>query len=112
MKCCDITAGSLREPIVLQRENSESDGFGGEVKSFETYATTKAQVKPISGRELVFGMQLEAAITHRIFTRFRADVRPKDRILLRGSPLNIRSVINIEMRNKWLEIVCEQGVAT
>jgi SPP1 family predicted phage head-tail adaptor len=112
MKCCDMTAGMLREPLALQREVSESDGFGGQEKAFQTYANTRAYVKPMSGREAVFGMQLEGRITHRIFMRYRADLKPKDRIVLRDTALNVRSVINIEMRNKWLEVICEEGVAT
>lgn len=112
MKCCDITAGMLREPLVLQREVSADDDFGGQVKQFQDYARTKAKVVPISGREAVYGMQLEGRITHRMFMRYRADLKPKDRIVMRGEPLNVRSVINLEMRNKWLEVLCDEGVAT
>jgi hypothetical protein len=32
--------------------------------------------------------------------------------LLRGQPLQIRSILNMEMRSQWLELSCEQGVAT
>lgn len=112
MKCCEMSAGMLREPIALQREISAPDEFGGQVKQFLTYSNTRAHVKPLSGREAVFGMQLEASITHRIFMRYRADLKPKDRILLRGEPLQVRSVINLELKNKWLEVLCDQGVAT
>lgn len=112
MKCCDITAGMLRESLTLQREVSAPDAFGGQVKEFQTYATTKGAVTPLSGREAVYGMQLEASITHRIYMRYRADLKPKDRIVLRGVPLQVRAVINLELRNKWLEVTCDQGVAT
>jgi SPP1 family predicted phage head-tail adaptor len=112
VKCCEITAGMLREPIALQREVSEDDDFGGQVKEFQTFANTKAYVKPLSGREAVFGMQLEGRLTHRIYMRYRADLHPKDRIVIRGEPVQVRSVINLELRNKWLEVLCEEGVAT
>ena len=111
-KCCDITAGMLREPIALQRETSSDDDFGGQIKSFTTYANTKAHVMPLSGREAVFGMQLEGRLSHRIFMRYRPDLQPKDRIVIRGEPVQVRSVINLELRNKWLEVLCEEGVAT
>ncbi len=111
-KCCDITAGMLREPIALQREVSEDDDFGGQIKEFATYANTKAHVMPVSGREPVFGMQLEGRLTHRIHMRYRADLQPKDRIVIRGEAVQVRAVINIELRNKWLEVLCEEGVAT
>ena len=112
MKCHDYSAGMLREPIALQREVSAEDSMGGQVKEFKTYANTKAHVKPLSGRERVFGMQLEGSITHKVIVRYNASIKEKDRILLRGEPLQIRAVLNIEMRNLWLELSCEQGVAT
>jgi head-tail adaptor len=44
--------------------------------------------------------------------RYRPDLHPKDRIVIRGEAVQVRSVVNLELRNKWLEVLCEQGVAT
>jgi SPP1 family predicted phage head-tail adaptor len=112
VNCCDLTAGSLRETITVQRQVSQSDGMGGQAIQWEELFTTRAQVKPLSGREALQAMQLQASITHRIYIRYRADLTPADRILLRGLPLQIRAILNMEMRNQWLELSCDQGVAT
>lgn len=112
MKCCDLTAGSLRDTIIVQRQSAQSDGMGGQAIQWDDLFSTRAQVKPLSGREALQAMQLQATITHRIYIRFRADLTTADRILLRGQPLQIRSILNIEMRSQWLELSCDQGVAT
>lgn len=112
MKCCDLTAGSLRDTITVQRQSAQSDGMGGQAIQWDDLFSTRAQVKPLSGREALQAMQLQATITHRIYIRFRADLTTADRILLRGQPLQIRSILNIEMRSQWLELSCDQGVAT
>jgi len=112
VNCCDITAGSLRETITVQRTFAQSDGMGGQAIQWDELFTTRAQVKPLSGREALFAMQLQASITHRIYIRFRTDLTVADRILLRGQPLQIRAILNMEMRSQWLELSCEQGVAT
>jgi SPP1 family predicted phage head-tail adaptor len=112
VNCCDLTAGSLREPITVQRQTAQSDGMGGQAIQWDELFTTRAQVKPLSGREALQAMQLQASITHRIYIRFRTDLTTADRILLRGQPLQIRSILNMEMRSQWLELSCEQGVAT
>ena len=112
MKCCEITAGMLREPLTIQRKVAVSDGMGGQAIQWIDLATIKAQVVPLSGREAVQAMQLQASITHRVYMRYRADLTPADRIVMRGQPLQIRAIINVEMRNRWLELACDAGVAT
>jgi SPP1 family predicted phage head-tail adaptor len=57
-------------------------------------------------------MQLQASVTHRVMMRYRSDLTPADRLLIRGNPLQIRAIINIEMRDRWLEVACDAGVAT
>lgn len=115
MNCCDMSAGKLREPITIQRKQTASDGMGGQALQWVDLFATLADVRPVSGREAVQAvraMQLQASITHRIYIRYRADLTAADRILLRGQPLQVRAIINIEMRNRWLELACDQRVAT
>ena len=112
MKCCELNAGALREPITIQRKVSVSDGMGGQAIQWIDLATVRAHVKPLSGREALQAMQLQASITHRIYMRYRADLLPSDRLVMRGQPLQIRAILNMEMRNQWLEVSADQGVAT
>ena len=112
MKCCDLTAGNLREPLTIQRKLAVSDGIGGQAVTWVTLSNTRGDVRPLSGREALQAMQLQASLTHRIYIRYRADLTPADRILMRGEPLQIRAIVNIEMRNRWLELACDSGVAT
>ena len=112
MRCCEITAGMLREPVTIQRQVSVSDGMGGQAIQWIDLATIRAQVVPLSGREAVQAMQLQASVTHRVMMRYRSDLTPADRLLIRGNPLQIRAIINIEMRDRWLELACDAGVAT
>jgi SPP1 family predicted phage head-tail adaptor len=112
VKCCEITAGSLREPLQIQRKATVSDGMGGQAIQWVTMATVRGDVRPLSGREAVQAMQLQASLTHRIYIRYRADLTPADRLVMRGQPLQIRAIVNVEMRNRWLELACDSGVAT
>lgn len=108
-----MTAGQLREMVDIERLSPQSDGMGGQATSWTVIATFAAAVKPLSGREVVRGMQIEASVTHRVIMRYTALVQPGDRLVLRtGQALNIRAVINVEMRDRWLEIMCDSGVAT
>jgi SPP1 family predicted phage head-tail adaptor len=112
LKCCDLSAGALREPLTFQRRQTQSDGIGGTSLEWNDLFHTKADVRPLSGREALMGMQREASVTHRIFIRYREDLLPSDRIIMRTKPMQIIAIINVEMRNRWLELQCLEGVAT
>jgi SPP1 family predicted phage head-tail adaptor len=112
MECCQLSAANLREPLEFQRRTLTSDGKGGQAVAWQTLFTTYGEVMPLSGREQMFAMKLEGRITHRMYIRYRADLSEVDRVVVRNEAYQIRAVINIEMRNRWLELLCEQGVAT
>jgi SPP1 family predicted phage head-tail adaptor len=112
VKCCDLSAGKLREPLTIQRKATVSDGMGGFTTSWVTLATIRGDVRPLSGREALQAMQLQASVTHRVYIRYRADLKPADRLMMRGQPIQIRAILNVEMRDRWLELSCDAGVAT
>lgn len=112
MKCCDVTPGKLRNLITIEREQSVSDGAGGSTITWSTVATPRAFIKPMSGGERLQAMRLEATVTHRIFIRYRSDLLASDRINYKGRLMQIRALINLEERDRWLEIYADEGVAT
>lgn len=112
MRCCEITAGKLRHTITIEREESTSDGAGGSYLTWSTVATPRAFIKPMSGGERLQAMRLEATVTHRIFIRYRDDLLTSDRINFNGRLMQIRALINLEERNRWIEIYADEGQAT
>jgi SPP1 family predicted phage head-tail adaptor len=43
--------------------------------------------------------------------RYRSDISEKDKLVFRGNEYQIRSIINIEERNRYSELVIEKGQA-
>ena len=111
MKWCDLYAGKLRHSITIERETITPDDSGGQDIEWTTNKTLKAFIKPKSGNERLRGMQLESPTTHAVFIRYTADILTTDRVNFGGRLMQIRSVINIEERSKWIELGCEEGVA-
>lgn len=112
MKCCDITPGSLRHRIKIQRQTYVADGAGGGTNTWADYVELRAFIKPMSGNEKLYSMRLEAEVTHRIFIRYRDDLTTTDRINFNGRLMQIRALINLEEANKFIEIYADEGVAT
>jgi len=112
VKCCELYRGKLRTSVQLQRKTKTDDGAGGFAVEWKTYATVKAHIETRPGREAVVADRLTASQVIRAFIRYRKDVSEVDRAVFEGRAHQIRSVSNLEARNKWLEIDLERGVAT
>lgn len=112
MACCNsIKVGSLKHTIIIERAAKTPDGSGGNTIVWNTHITLRAKISPLSGRERVYAQRLEADITHRILFRYITDILPSDRINFNGRYFQIRSILNLEEGNCFLELSCEEGVA-
>jgi SPP1 family predicted phage head-tail adaptor len=113
MKCCDMNAGKLREPVTFQRRTLTSDGAGGQTEEWATIsgAPTRAHVRPVSGSERYASDRTEAIVRLRLVTRYTNLLREGDRVTIREKVHNIRFLDNIEFKDKWLQIDVDGGVA-
>ena len=90
------------------------------ITSYKTFATVYGSIVPKSGGERLFGEQLQEPITHIITLRFRTDFTFKNRILYSYKnngvastrAFNIQRVVNVGSRDRYLEVMCIEGVAT
>lgn len=110
-----IDAGRLRERITVQRLVTGSDGYGNERTGWADLLSCWADVRETLGKERVEAGRVEAANTATI--RIRASTASRgitaaDKIIARGQPWNIRSIVPVGNDNAMLDILCERGVAT
>ena len=113
MKCCDMHAGMLREPVTFQRRTLTADGAGGQTEAWAAIsgAPTRAHVRPVGGSERYASDRTEAIVRLRLVTRYNAGLREGDRVKIRDRVHNIRFLDNIEFADKWLQIDVDGGVA-
>jgi SPP1 family predicted phage head-tail adaptor len=106
--------GGMRHRLALQRQVETPDGGGGYQLDWETLATVWGEVRPLDGRERLGAMRLKSELTHRVVIRWRAGLAldAEWRLLLDARAFNIRAVINQGERDRFLELLCEEGVAT
>ncbi|BCT18532.1 phage head closure protein [Enterobacter sp. R-1.6.2] len=109
-----MQAGRLRDRITVQNLSSERDSSGQPVESWHDAPETWAEVKGISGRELVAAGAETAIATIRVWTRFRRDITAASRIRVETGPFK-GAVLNIvgppipDSRGVLFEILCKQG---
>lgn len=110
MKCCDIKAGDLRNQVSLQRKQNNSDGAGGSIITWLEYATPWCKITPKTGGEKLYLGRLDAQGLSSVTMRYRADIVASDKLVFKGQEFQIRSIINVEERNKYTELLIERGV--
>lgn len=65
--------GDLRNRVTIQRLNKTSDGQGGTSSSWVDVKSVWADVRPLSGGQLMVAQQMQSVITHRIVMRYQGD---------------------------------------
>lgn len=104
--------GRLKRRLTLEQELPSADGGGGYALAWTTVATTWAAIQPITGGEQLAAMQLASPVTHRVVIRYRPGVSAGMRAKLGARLFNIRAVIDRAESKRYLELLCEEGVAT
>lgn len=110
--------GELRELVAFERRAVVDDGYGNDVSGgFAEVFRCAARIKPARGGESIQAARLagrqpvvitvrSSSIARAVMVEWRArDVR-KDVIY------NIRSIVNPDEKNAYLDMECEAGVAT
>ncbi len=112
MRSVAVKAATLRHRVSLQSSADSADGGGGAATVWSDVATLWASIEPLKGSERMSAQQLESRLTHRVRLRHRSGVTTAMRLKFGVRIFNIRAVVNPAMRNRLLELLCEEGVAT
>ena len=112
-----MSIGKMNRKLHFQTQTRTSDGAGSSAVSYSDSFSTFGMITPKTGRENLFGDQLEENITHIIKIRYRTDVSHINRIQFRPDSnttrtFNIKRVLNVNDRNRYLDLQCVEGVAT
>lgn len=115
VNCCKpkYSARDLREEVTFERATEVLDDYNARTQVWAAIsgAPTRAMVKPLSGRERWASERTEATANYRVVCRYTSDLTEVDRVVIRGRPANIQFIANVDMRDEWLEIDVQLGVA-
>jgi SPP1 family predicted phage head-tail adaptor len=100
----------LRHSIAIERVTETQDTDGSVVETWSPYATVHASIEPMSGREYFAAQSTQADETHRISLRYLSGVTPKMRVNYASRIFDILSVINVNERNRELQLMCRECI--
>jgi len=113
-----MRSGNLRHKIWIQQKSLTSDGMGSYTETWSDLLPWRAGIWPLKSRERLDAMKNELQVDHKIMMRhprlidITADMRIKwlDHITNENKYFNIVSIINIDKRNKSLELLALEEV--
>ena len=115
MKFCDLHAGMLNRQVTIERKSVTTDGMGGNTESWAVLCTVWAFVKPLTGGEHWQASRIMPGLRYRCVVGYRCaqDSSPyysaEDRVVFDGHTYSIESVVDIDMRREWLELMLVEG---
>ncbi len=100
----------LRHKVALESKTLVSDTAGGYETTWVLVSNLWASITRARGGEAFSSGQLSAKSTHIFRLRYNADIQPDMRFVFDGRVFNIRSLHNIEEKNRTLDVYVEEGV--
>lgn len=103
-----MRAGKLRRRIALERKQVIQDAYGAEIVTWWEFASPRAAVEAIGGREYFAAQQVEQGeATVRIRLRFRDDVQVADRARWGQRVYDIEAVLD-DARQRETTLMCRE----
>lgn len=101
-----MRAGRLRHQITIQGTTETQNSYGEPVTAWTDFASVRAEITPISGREYFAAQEVRSDVTHRVRLRYLSGVTSQMRIMFGSRIMDIESVINVNERNHELQLMC------
>ena len=92
-----------QQTVLIQRESTHRDDFGGTISSYGLHLSIQGLVRPLSGREAMLCTKESLLTTHRLYCAPAAIVET-DRVVSKGKIYNIAWVKDPMGMGKGLEI--------
>lgn len=104
--------GSLRQRVTLSRRDQSIGPDGGHLTAWIGLGDVWARVRALSVRLTESGDGRAAGATHEITLRFRADLKPGDRISFEGIAYEILAAEDLNGRRAYTLCTCTSTTMT
>lgn len=106
-----MRSGRLRHKVDIQQPVETQNSYGEpEVAWANVVEDVWASIEPFRGREYFAAKQFNAEIEARVVMRYRSDVTAKMRVVHGSNEYYIDSVINVDERNRELQLMCTRSI--
>lgn len=104
----ETTAGKIRHRVVIEAVVRTPDLGGGADETWVPVAEVWAEIVPARGNEQFAADQIEGRVSHVLHLRAGVGIEPAMRIRWGARLLEIRAVIDLGERRRWLRVLAEE----
>ncbi len=109
-----MRAGLLRHLVTLEQRTDARDAYGEPLDAWTPYATVRAEIQPLNGREYFAAAAEASEVTTRIRIRYVTGLTTALRVRFHGLAgekiYNIVSIIDPDERHRELVLMCSTGL--
>ena len=102
-----MRAGRLRHRVTFQQRQATKNKYGEEITTWKHVAIIWAAVEPLKGREFFEAQRNNLESIVKVVIRYRPGIETTLRLEHNGINYDIQSIINPEMKNKELQLMCK-----
>ena len=112
MKCCQYTAGMLREVVSIEAKTRTADGMGGFTVAWAAVsgAPTRAMISAAPGSERWGYMRQTPGNSYKMITRHFDGATAAQRVIWKTKEYGVLGVVDPDGRGDWLEYRLSDGV--
>ena len=112
MKCCQYTAGMLREVVSIEAKTRTADGMGGFTVAWAAVsgAPTRAMISAAPGSERWGYMRQTPGNSYKMITRHFDGATAAQRVIWKTKEYGVLGVVDPDGRGDWLEWRLSDGV--
>jgi len=103
--------GKMRYRVKVQRATNTRDAGGGLSQTFSPVTTIFANIKPKNANSIYRQGILQEKVTHEITIRYMKNIDTNSKITYGTRQFAVNGIINVDERDRFLTLLCEEGVA-
>ena len=105
-----MKAGTLRHYITIESQATTQNAAGEPSGTWSASSYAYAAIWPLRGSEYLNASQERSSVTHRVRIRYLSGLAPENRIKFGSRYFNIVSIINVDERNIYQDIMASEVI--
>ncbi len=105
-----MISGRKSKSIQIETVTQVVNAFGGLAETWATFKKVFAEVSPTRGQEYFSSRQINTKNNVSFRFNYFSGITTKMRVSYDGKVYDIQSIININERNREIELMCEEQV--
>ena len=103
--------GKMRYRIKVETATNTRDTGGGITQAYTPVTFIYANIKPTNANSSYRQGIVQEKVTHEVTIRYMNNISTNHRISYGSRLFDIKGIINIDERDRFLKLLCEEGVA-